>query len=471
MFPHSMKPARWVCMLSLALLTACGGGNTPASFVPGGSGGACGADTQKSFVRDVTADWYLFPELLPASVNLASYSTAQDLLDAMTATARAQGKDRYFSYVTTKQDDNSFLQEGQFIGFGFRMRVEGSQAFILDVFESSPASEAGLTRGAELTAIDSGAGYVPVATIVATDPNLTQALGAAEVGVVRGLRFVKNGITTSSSATKRVVTITPIPANGVTVLTLPSNPSVEVGYVNLRSYISTADTPLRSAFAGFRAQGIQYFIVDLRYNGGGLVSISELLGDLFGRSRNSTEVYSNLRFSARKSSNDTTHRFAPQPQSVAPVSIAFITTGASASASEMTINAMKPWASVAIVGADTYGKPVGQSAFDQTGCDTRLRLITFRGTNRNEEGDYYNGLAATLPFACAARDDVAFAMNDGNEPSTAEALRWLGTGACSQVMAPRAVGAEKLAPDGAESRYYPVPERPTSAQLHLPGLF
>ena len=41
-------------------------------------------------MRDVTADWYLFPELLPASVNLASYSTAQDLLDAMTATARAR---------------------------------------------------------------------------------------------------------------------------------------------------------------------------------------------------------------------------------------------------------------------------------------------------------------------------------------------------------------------------------------------
>ncbi len=468
MFQSPMKHARWACLLATALLTACGGGE-PAGFVGGGST-ACSVDSQKVFVRDVTADWYLFPELLPASPNVASYPTAQDLLDAMTATARAQGKDRFFSYVTTRQADNSFLQEGEFIGFGFRVRVDGNRVYFLDAFESSPASEAGLSRGAELLAVDAGTGYVPVTTLLTADPNLSQAFGPSDVGVMRGLRFLSGGVTTDASLTKRVVTITPIPANGIAVLSLPSNPSVQVGYVNLRSYISTAETPLRGAFAGFRTQGIQYYIIDLRYNGGGLVSIAELVGDLFGRSRSTAEVYSNLRFSARKSANDTTRRFQPQPQSVAPVSIAFITTGASASASEMTVNAMKSWDTVAIVGADTYGKPVGQSAFDQTGCDTRLRLVTFRGTNRNEEGDYYNGLAATLPFACGAADDVAFAMGDPGESSTAEALRWLGTGACSQVMAARTTGAQKPAPGVLESRY-PVPERPSAAQAHLPGLF
>jgi len=464
----SMKPARWICIPVAALVAACGGSGSGGAVIPGS--GSCGADSQKAFVRDVTNDWYLFPELLPAQVNTSSYPTAQDLLDAMTATARVQGKDRFFSYVTTRQADSSFLQEGEFIGFGFRIRVDGSRAYFLDAFESSPASEAGLSRGAELLAVNSGSGWVSTATVLATDPNLSNAFGPSDVGVQRGLRFSKGGVTTDANLTKRVVTITPIPTGGVATLNLPSNPSVEVGYINLRSYISTADAPLRSAFNGFRSQGIQNFIIDLRYNGGGLVSVAELLGDLFGRDRTSSDVYSNLRFSARHASNDTTHRFQAQAQSVAPVSIAFITTGASASASEMTINAMKPWANVAIVGADTYGKPVGQSAFDQTGCDTRLRLVTFRGTNKNEEGDYYNGLAATLPFACSAIDDVSRAMNDPLEASVTGALYWFEHGACSQIMAPRSVGAQKLAPGVAESRY-PVPERASVAQVHLPGLF
>ncbi|HSG82686.1 MAG TPA: S41 family peptidase, partial [Gemmatimonadota bacterium] len=475
MFPTRFRVNRLACLSLAALLAACsGGGDSGGPFGPGG--GTCGVDSQKTFVRDVTADWYLFPELLPASVNPANYTTAQDLLDAMTATARAQGRDRYFSYVTTRQADSSFLQEGEFIGFGFRIRVDGNRAFFLDVFESSPASEAALARGAELLAIDSGSGFVPLATVLNTDPNLSAAFGPSETGVTRGLRFRRNGTDIQATLTKRIVTITPIPVTGgVEVLTLPSNPSVEVGYVHLRSFISTAETPLRNAFAGFRQQGIQYFIVDLRYNGGGLLSVADVLGDLFGGGRFPGEVFYRLRFNpARSAANDQTRRFSSQTGSVLPVKIAFITTGATASASELIINGLKPWvdpANVAIIGEDTYGKPVGQSAFDQGGCDTRLRLVTFRTANRDDESDYYNGLASTLLRACAAGDDVDFAMEDPNEASTWTALGWLGsaTGACPVGTLSAADRLQKAGIEGGSR--YPIADRPSPAQVHLPGLF
>ena len=456
------------CLVIAASLTACGGGG-------GGSGGgivpaACSVGAEKSFVRDATYEWYLFPELLPTQVNTSQFADAQELLDYMTATARAQGKDRYFSYVTTKEADSSFLQEGQFIGFGFRIRVDGDRVYFMEAFENSPASAAGITRGAELLAVDSGAGFVGVANLLPTDPNLSEAFGPATEGVVRGLRFAKPSETpTEASLTKRVVTIQPIPDGGVEVLTLPSNPAVKVGYVNLRTYISTAETPLRDAFRRFSDEGIDYYIVDLRYNGGGLVSVAQLMGDLFGQARNVNDVYSNLRFRPSKAANDETHYFAPQAESVAPVRIAFITTNGTASASEMTVNDMKPWAEVSIVGADTYGKPVGQSAFDLSNqCDIRLRLITFRGTNANEEGDYYNGLASTLPFACSAPDDLARAMSDPDESSTAEALHWLGNGACSPAVA--GIQEAQKPGIGIETRY-PMPEHPTPAQVNLPGLY
>jgi hypothetical protein len=128
---------------------------------------------------------------------------------------------------------------------------------------------------------------------------------------------------------------------------------------------------------------------------------------------------------------------------------------------------MKPWVEVAIVGADTFGKPVGQSAFDMSGCDLRLRLIAFKVTNANDEGDYFDGLASTLPFACAATDDYAMAPGDALEDSTAEALNWLGTGACGQVISTGAPGLRiTLAP-----ARIPMQGTPTPAQVYLPGLF
>jgi carboxyl-terminal processing protease len=446
-----------------ALLGACGGGGEAAA-----SGRGCSAANQKNFVLEAAREWYLFQDLLPASVDDDDFPTAGQLLDALTANARADGKDRFFSYLTTPAADASFLQAGEFVGFGFRIQIEGDRLLLPDVYEGSPAAQGGLARGAEITHVDSGDGFVPVATILATDPDLELAFGPPDVGIQRGLRFtLVDGQQMEAVLTKRIVTFPPVPAGGATVFALPSNPSVPVGYIQLRSFIATAETPLRSAYADFRAQGIENFIIDFRYNGGGLVATAELLGDLQGRSRDAADVYAKTRFNASKSSNDSMRRFLPQPQSVAPVRIAFITTGGTASASELVINSMKPWAEIAIVGADTFGKPVGQLAFDLAGCELRLRLVSFRTTNADDEGGYFTGLAETLSFACAATDELARAPWDSAESSTAAALHWLGTGACGEVMT-AADAALRKAQAGFR---IPFSRRPAAAQAWLPGLF
>jgi len=459
---HQSLPAAAAACVSV-LVAACGGGG--GGVAPGG---ACSATNEKNFVLAATREWYLFPELLPANVSVGNYATADDLLDALTATARAQNKDRFFSYLTTPAADSSFLQEGQFIGFGFRTRIDGNRLLLPDVYEGSPAAAGGLGRGSEITHIDG----VAVTTILQTDPNLENAFGPATQGVQRTLNFIRvDGQQFNNVVfTKAIVTIPPLPANGTAILTLPQNPNIEVGYVNLRTFISTAEAPLRSAFLQFRNRnpGIQNFIIDLRYNGGGLVSIADLVGDLFGGNRMATDVFENMRFNANKSANDTVHRFVQQPQSVSPVSIAFITTGGSASASELVVNSMDPWVNTAIVGSDTYGKPVGQSAFDMAGCDLRLRLVTFKITNALNQGDYFDGLAQTLPgAACAAGDDLTRNPWDSAESSTAAALGWLQTGACGQSMAaplPPSLKAQAAI-------RVPVMRRPTPAQEALPGLF
>ena len=86
-----------------------------------------------------------------------------------------------------------------------------------------------------------------------------------------------------------------------------------------------------------------------------------------------------MTFRPEKTSNNSSHNFTVQPQSIAPTKIAFIGTGGTASASEIVINGFVPYlhANAALIGTNTYGKPVGQIALDKSACDDRLRVIAF----------------------------------------------------------------------------------------------
>ena len=137
------------------------------------------------------------------------------------------------------------------------------------------------------------------------------------------------------------MTIPPVPAGGARILALPSNPSVPVGYLSLRTFTTTAEAPLRAAYADFRAQGVEYFIVDLRYERRRALRIAEVIGDLNGEGRDGSDVFLQTLFSTAKSGQNSVRRFDPQPESVAPVRIAFITTGLTASASEIVINSAR----------------------------------------------------------------------------------------------------------------------------------
>jgi len=461
-------PLTATACVALVLLGACSSDGRDGDGGDGSLPTACTETERKQFTLDVARDWYLFPELLPPAVNLDEFEDAGQLLDHLTATAREQRKDRYFSYLTTPAEEDALFGAGQFNGFGFRTRTDpGDRPFVTEVFESAPAAEAGLRRGDEIVAVDAGDGFVAVAELLADGSTLSDALGPAEVGIRRGLRLLNGGVTREVVMTKRTVAIDPVSdAYGWAVLPLAGTSGV--GYLNLRTYVGTADAQLREVFGQFRARGLDYFIVDLRYNGGGLVSTAEILGDLLGGARSSADVQLRILHNERRSAENRTRRFQPVTQSVRPVRIAFLTTGATASASEINVNSMAPWVEVAIVGEDTLGKPVGQLAFDLRGCDVRLRLVAFQTVNALDRGDYYDGLAETLPFACAAIDTLDHPLGDATEGMTAAALEWLRTGACPAVMVDPAARDK---PSGAPSSERIAPPRPPPpTQIWLPGV-
>ena len=114
--------------------------------------------------------------------------------------------------------------------------------------------------------------------------------------------------------------------------------------------------------------------------------------------------------------------------------VVVITTGASASASELVINALRPFIPVVTVGGATYGKPVGQYGF--TMCDKVVYPVAFSLRNALGQGDFFGGIAAD----CPALDDPAHQLGDPEEASLAEALTVVRTGACSPVPEETAAG-------------------------------
>jgi len=460
------------------LLSACGGGGGGGGSAGGGGGGGggstgatCSLLDRQTWAAAQLREWYLFPETLPASLDPAGYPSVDAYIDALTATARSQGRDRFFTYLTSIAEENAFLSGGSSAGFGIRLSTDiaARRLFVAEAFEGAPALAAGIDRGTEILAIGASAATLrTVDSIIASEgPNgVTNALGPSTAGVSRVLTISDAGGVRNVTVTKADYALTPVSSRyGARII---NDGGRQVGYINLRTFIDTADTALRNAFAQFRAAGITDVIIDFRYNGGGLVSIAELMGDLLGRDRLASEIFSLTTFRAEKASNNSSRNFRPQPQSIAPTRIAFIGTAGTASASELVMNSFIPYLGnrSALVGTNTYGKPVGQIALDRAQCDDRLRVIAFATLNAASNGAYYNGLAPFMGATCVASDDLAFPLGDPRESSVARALDFLAGRPCNAIS-----GRLRTLDGTGEERMLLTPERPAAAQREVPGLF
>jgi C-terminal processing protease CtpA/Prc len=427
---------------------------------------------RQNFAGSVLNEWYLFPETLPTSLSPAAYTTVDDYIDALTATARGQGRDRYFTYITSIQEENAYFSSGATAGLGVRLSYQGARLFISEAYEGAPALAAGIDRGTEIVGVGTDSSNIrSVADIIAAQGSagVSSALGPNTVGTSRVLRITDATGTRNVTVAKAEYDVRPLSTRyGVKII--DNGGGQRVGYINMRTFISTANDQLRTAFSDFRAQGITNFVIDFRYNGGGLVSTAELMGDLLGGNRTNNDIFAVTRFRASKSSQNQTRRFSPQSQSVSPVKIAFISTRATASASELVAAGLAPYlgTNAALIGSNSYGKPVGQIAVDLTACDDRIRVVAFAMENAAGQADYYSGLAGTLRTTCAAADDITRPLGDPQEASLRAALDFVAGRSCTPIAL--AQSAQSTASRN-ELRALPAPRDASTAQREIPGLF
>lgn len=434
-----------VLVLVTALLTACGGGGGGAA--PGPDDSACSNTSQKQFVLDAMLTWYLWNDLLPANVDIGGFETPDDLLAFLTTFSPDDGNgnpiDR-FSFINSAAADQAFFGEGQFEGFGFSTRFLAADDLRLTrVFMDSPANAAGLARGQRILELNGR-----------TIADIEAAEGVGAVFDTTPLEFTMRRPDASEftvTIEQDIVTIDPLPQ--FRIIPLAGTPGV--GYMELATFISTANSEFDTVFGQFRSAGVTDVIIDMRYNGGGLVSTAELLADYLGGFVAENLVFSETLFNDdRGPANNDIEFFARQANSLSLARLIIIATQGTASASELVTNGLEPHVEVVIVGDRTFGKPIGQIGLEF--CAQILRPTAFQTVNANGFGDYFGG----LPVDCSAADDLNVAVGDDLDPNVVAAVSYLSSGACPAAALPGVQAIKQQRPHSA-----PLPARQTPQRV------
>ena len=416
---------KFFVFLVTTLIAACSSGGSGDGGIPISS---CDDAGQKQFVLDAMRQWYFWNANLPAQVDLSQYATPEELLEFLKTFSPVGSDgmpvDRSFSFITTAAADTARFSLGEFEGFGFILKfVAADDVRLAKVFTGSPAEAAGLARGQQILSLNGRT----IAEIEAAE-GVFAVLDTSPVDFE--MRRLDTTVITPTIA-QATVTIDPVPQWRI----IDAGGGRNVGYIEFASFILPAEPAMDAVFEAFNTAGVNDVIIDLRYNGGGLVSTANLLGDHFGGDVAENLVFSKTFFNADRADNDSVEFFDLLGNSVSLSRLVAITTDGTASASELVINGMDPHVPVALVGSDTFGKPVGQIGLEF--CGNLLRVVAFETVNANDIGDYFDG----LPVDCAANDDFSIPVGADNDPNLVASLTYLDTGSCPMIALPPAQAA------------------------------
>ncbi len=138
-----------------------------------------------------------------------------------------------------------------------------------------------------------------------------------------------------------------------------------IGYLMYNGFTNEYDEDLNDAFGTLKAAGVTDLVLDLRYNSGGSVNSSRLLSSMI-YGTNSNELYLRQRWNAKIqaafSAEDLEDYFTSQTGEGSPINtlnltrVYVLTTGSTASASELVINGLDPYIEVIKIGTTTTGK-------------------------------------------------------------------------------------------------------------------
>ncbi|MDQ0110099.1 hypothetical protein J2T02_005248 [Chitinophaga terrae (ex Kim and Jung 2007)] len=369
--------------------------------------------------------WYAqVPSINPFDTK---YANADSLLEAMKRyainPATKAPYDRY-SFLDRTGDLTNRLQNG--ISAKLIMATSGDNGiqyapvlddtdpnkirlFVLYADKNSPAGQKGVTRGWEITGVNG------VTSFTNTNSSLSYVYNSIVGASSVTLQFRRpDNSSVTYSLDKASYHINPVLFDTVMNVTV-NNIQQKVGYFVFYTFADTYDTKgtptttkieLDKVFTKFKAAGIKNLVVDLRYNGGGSTNTAEYLDSAIAPASAGGRIMYNYLYNDKLTQHLSTVGLPPSvsfPAQTGGLNLAnvfFIVSRNTASASELTLNNLKPYMNVKLVGDSTYGKPVGFIGFNISMYDENhkekyladLYSINFETTNANKEGGYYTGI-------------------------------------------------------------------------------
>ncbi len=281
---------------------------------------------------------------------------------------------------------------------------------------------------------------------------LNAALFPDNPGITTNFTVQEPGAASTRSVSMTSVNLAPKPVNRTAILNTPSG---NVGYILFNTFSPFAsENEIYQAMQQMQAAGVSDLVLDLRYNGGGLLAVASQLSYMVaGPNRTQNQTFEQLRFNAAAGNRNPVTGQINDPIPFYSTGLGFsltdgtalpalnlnrvfvLSTASTCSASEAVINGLRGInAEVVLIGNTTCGKPFGFYPTDN--CGETYYTIQFQGVNGQGFGDYQDGFipnnspasfGVRLP-GCQVADDFTRELGDPDEALLSAALTYRATG-------------------------------------------
>jgi C-terminal processing protease CtpA/Prc len=325
----------------------------------------------------------------------------------------SQPVDRWsFAIKQTEWDNISSGIAGDF-GLNIFFMAPGDLR-VKSVEKESPAGKAGIRRGWRITKV---AGSTDI-----TSSNADFLVAKIYNSSNTSFTFQKPDNTTIDISLTSATYL----ENPIFIDTIYSISNKKIGYLSYNSFLGdTAKiySEFQRIFNRFASQNVNDVVIDLRYNGGGYVTVQSKLANYLVNASANGGIMMKQQYNDKYTQYNESS-FFKKIGNLNLNRVFFIVSNNTASASELLINNLKPYMDVKLVGpGKTYGKPVGYFNIP-VGNEWYIFPVSFRTTNKNGEGSYFNG----LPLDVQVADGLDKDWGDLNELALAATVKYITTG-------------------------------------------
>ncbi len=393
-------PGRIAAVAAAVLVAACGGG--------GDGPLTCSTADEKIWLREYMDDWYFWYKVSP-SPNPDGYISVDSYFDALLYDGGLADfpKADEWSYLVSQEAFDRTYGDGRTLGYGVMvagLEVAGHPdwpLYIRYIEPGSPAALAGLQRGDRIMAVNG-----KTASQMISDNNYAD-LSPVDTGnmVTIDIRNADGDRRVQLTAT--IYDLDPVPNSRV----FSTPDGRKMGYVQVKDMIDQALSPFDTVFGQFKAAGVQDVILDLRYNGGGLISVADKIASFPNGPATNGNVFASLLYNDKRSGHNESFRFQNYANATGLSRVYVLTGPRTCSASEQVINGLRPYVTVVTIGDTTCGKPVGFLP-QADGCGAVVNAVNFESVNSQNQGRYFDGFDAT----CAVAEDFSQVQGSSTDP-------------------------------------------------------